>query len=97
MGHRVSWHDSGKSPRVKPNPNYPKGIDLDLTDGKRIFCTVELPYPARRIGYYRIECDECKIRVACTTAGRPDDPRSVMIACKGRQGNGPRNTSANSN
>jgi hypothetical protein len=41
-----------------------------------------LPYPAKRIGHYRIECELCGLRVACTTAGRPDDPRSIRIACK---------------
>ena len=46
-------------------------------------CLVMLPYPAKRIGYFDIECTGCGLRVAISTAGRRDDPRSVRLACKG--------------
>jgi hypothetical protein len=78
----IDWLDSGKEPKVKPNPNFPEGIDINLSPPGAITCTTSLPYPARRIGAYAIECRLCGVRVACTTAGRPDDPRSITIACK---------------
>lgn len=82
--HRVHWHDSGKEPECAPNPEYPNGIDLDCAMGAERACTVRLPYPARRCGSYLIECSECGMSVVCTTAGRPDDPRSIKLPCKER-------------
>lgn len=77
---KVVWHDSGLEPKAKPNPAYPNGIDLD--SGQRPACLVNLPYPAKRVGTYIIECEVCGIRMGITTAGRPDDPRSVQVPCK---------------
>jgi hypothetical protein len=80
---RITWADSGQEPKCPPNPEYPAGVDLDVSNGAKITCLVTLPtYPAPRIGLYRIRCETCDVRVAVTTAGRPDDPRSVRIACK---------------
>jgi hypothetical protein len=79
---RIAWHDSGREPQVAPNPAYPDGKDLDLTLGLMPRCCTPLPYPARRCGYYRLECRACGMRVAVTTAGRPDDPRSVTVPCR---------------
>jgi hypothetical protein len=78
----IEWRDAGKEPKVAPNPDYPKGIDLDCSNGAAVVCQTPLPYPARRIGSYIVECRICGIRVGCTTAGRPDDPRSLKVACK---------------
>ena len=77
----VKWHDSGREPQVAPNPNYPDGIDLDISNGEQA-CLVSLPYPAKRCGYYEVECGECGYTAIITTAGRPDDPRSVKLPCK---------------
>lgn len=82
MTHTVEWIDQGHWPQVKPNPAYPDGKDLD--SGERPACKVALPYPAKRIGYYFVECDTCKANALITTAGRPDDPRSVMLPCKAK-------------
>lgn len=82
----IEWLDSGREPRVKPNPAYPNGIDLDVSDGQIPTCQAMLPYPAKRIGSYVVECRLCGIRIGCTTAGRPDDPRSIRIACKPMKG-----------
>jgi hypothetical protein len=82
--HKIKWFDSGEEPRHPPNPDYPDGIDLNLTvggDPDRARCKIALPYPAKRFGYYEIECNACDKRVGVTTAGRPDDPRSVTILC----------------
>jgi hypothetical protein len=77
----IEWKDSGKEPKCAPDPAYPNGIDLDVSNGSLTACTLPLDYPAKRIGCYYIECKLCGIRVACTTAGRVDDPKSIKIAC----------------
>jgi hypothetical protein len=80
---RVAWVDRGYEPTCKPDPNFPEGIDLDLTNGQRRACHTDLPYPAKRCGYFAVNCSVCGLTAAVTTAGRPDDPRSVKVACKG--------------
>lgn len=79
---QVKWVDAGREPKMAPNPKFPKGIDLDLTHGRPRFCKTELPYPAKRCGYYKVECLRCHYSAIITTAGRPDDPRSVKLPCK---------------
>lgn len=78
---KVTWIDSGREPRCAPNPAYPGGKDLDISGGLRS-CVTALPYPAKRCGYYVVECEKCGLSIACTTAGRADDPRSLRIPCK---------------
>ena len=84
MTHTVKWLDRGREPKCKPNPAYPHGIDIDEVRGMKPGCKVELPYPAERCGVYIVRCDDCGVSYAITTAGRPDDPRSVVMACKGK-------------
>ncbi|WP_340667822.1 hypothetical protein [Bradyrhizobium ottawaense] len=79
---KVRWIDRGREPQVAPNPAYPNGIDVDLSDGAKVACLAELPCPARRIGLYILKCDECGQTAAITTAGRPDDPRSAKLGCR---------------
>lgn len=79
---KFEWVDAGQEPQCAPNPAYPDGIDIDISAGAEPCCSVALPYPARRIGHYRVTCDTCGLSVAVTTAGRPDDPRSLKVACK---------------
>lgn len=80
----VEWIDHGREPVCKPNPTFPKGQDID----GRVFgaghpsCKARLPYPAKRCGVYMVRCTRCQITVGVTTAGRPDDPRSIEINCK---------------
>jgi len=76
------WIDSGKEPQEKPNPEYPNGKPMDLSDGARFTCERDLPCPAKRIGYWIVECPDCRQKAAVTTAGRPDDPCSIKLACK---------------
>jgi hypothetical protein len=80
---QITWTDLGREPRCKPDPRYPLGIDVDYSSGRRQTCTAQLPYPARRCGFYEIACKRCGLNVLVTTAGRIDDPRSVKLACKG--------------
>ena len=82
QAHKVKWIDAKKSPQCPSNPAYPDGIDIDVSKGADRTCTVALPYPAKRIGGYVVECPVCGLTAACTTAGRPDDPRSIKLACQ---------------
>jgi hypothetical protein len=85
----IKWIDRGFEPKNPPDPRYPNGIDLDLSEGASATCLTALPYPAKRCGYFLIACDECDFSGIITTAGRRDDPRSAKIACKvNRKGNG---------
>jgi hypothetical protein len=63
---------------------YPDGIDLDLTGGNHQVksCKTDLPYPAKRAGYYVVTCAGCGMKLITRTAGRADDPKSVRLACK---------------
>ena len=81
MATKIEWIDGNREPQEKPNPDYPDGIDVDASEGHQPTCFTNLPYPAKRCGHYLIVCDICHQRVALTTAGRPDDPRSIRIRC----------------
>jgi hypothetical protein len=79
---KVTWVDRGFEPTCKADPNFPDGMDLDLSQGKSRACVTELPYPAKRCGYFVINCTDCGLQAVVTTAGRRDDPRSVLVACR---------------
>jgi hypothetical protein len=85
---RKQWIDSGREPTQPPNPKYPDGIEIDLANGRDLGCKIALDYPAKRCGYYTLKCDVCGASALITTAGRPDDPRSVTLRCKGIRRNG---------
>jgi hypothetical protein len=79
----IEWMDGHRYPREAPDPRYPRGMDVDLASPEdKLTCTVDLPCPAKRCGLYRLRCQICDQRIALTTAGRPDDPRSVRIPCR---------------
>lgn len=78
----IAWHDAGREPQCAPNPLFPNGLDMDVSQGALPACVTDLPYPAKRCGHYVIVCRDCGLRVGVTTAGRPDDPKSVKMACK---------------
>lgn len=78
----ISWHDAGTEPRHPANPAYPNGVDLIAATPGVAQCKAALPYPARRIGTYLVECHRCGLRVVVSTAGRRDDPKSITVACK---------------
>lgn len=77
----AKWVDSGREPKCPPDPKFPDGLDLDASRGAARTCTIALPYPARRCGYYEILCPDCGMSIAVTTAGRRDDPRHVTLGC----------------
>lgn len=81
MSIKIEWFDSGREPQCAPDPAYPTGKDLDIAAGLPS-CVATLPYPAKRCGHFIVECSKCGMSVAVTTAGRPDDPRSLRMPCK---------------
>jgi len=78
---KIDWVDSYRKPQNAPNPLYPNGIDIDFSAGAQATCSTALPYPAPRCGRFVIHCRTCDQRIVVTTAGRPDDPRSLKVAC----------------
>ena len=79
---QIEWLDSGREPQCAPNPCYPNGIDVDASHGSEATCAARLVYPAPRCGAYVVRCRSCGARAVITTAGRPDDPRSLKLACR---------------
>jgi hypothetical protein len=79
---KVGFISHNRKAKCAPDPAYPQGIDADLTDGAKVACLAELPYPAECCGVWLVECLTCGIRAGITAAGRPDDPRSAKLACK---------------
>ena len=80
MPFQITFHPSGRGKaQCPPNPAYPDGIDLDT--GSKPSCRAELPYPAPECGTWLARCALCGVAVACTAAGRPDDPRSITLPC----------------
>lgn len=77
---QIEWIDREREPQCPPDQRYPHGKDIDASFGLPN-CLAELPYPAKRCGIYRVECLRCGISIGITTAGRPDDPKSVRIPC----------------
>ncbi|WOH52776.1 MULTISPECIES: hypothetical protein [unclassified Bradyrhizobium] len=55
----IHWIDRGGKATQPPDPDYPYGIDVDLTGGRTPFCETALPYPAKRLGYFTVACDLC--------------------------------------
>jgi hypothetical protein len=77
----VEWVDSGHEPQQVPDLRYPDGIHLDVSKGAQS-CQAFLPYPARRCGFFYVECKKCGVNAVVSTAGRIDDPRSIRLPCK---------------
>lgn len=82
MRFEIKFIDSGREPQCAPNPDYPLGIDLDTSRGAMHTCKTTLPYPAKRCGAWVVKCLDCGYVAAVSTAGRPDDPRSLTLPCK---------------
>ena len=79
----VTWLDGNREPKCPPNPDFPNGIDVDVTRGAKVLtCETDLPYPAPRCGSWLIQCANCGQNVIVTAAGRVDDPRSIKLVCR---------------
>jgi hypothetical protein len=76
----AKWFGTGRPPRCPADPEFPNGLDVDLSRGAPA-CEVRLRYPATSTGQWLIGCDVCGFLGVVTAAGRRDDPRSVKVAC----------------
>lgn len=79
---KIQWVDGKREPSCAPDPAFPKGKHIALPPEIRRGCKVDLPYPAKRCGYFVVHCKQCETTVIITTAGRPDDPCSADIPCE---------------
>jgi hypothetical protein len=80
---RIGWLSLGRRATQPPDPASPNGVVVDLTLGQRPSCSVSLPYyPAPAIGTWLLACKGCGFTAAVTAAGRPDDPRRVLLPCR---------------
>jgi hypothetical protein len=81
----IEFKPSGRGKAQCPaDPAYPNGIALDCrTDDARPSCRFPLGYPAPECGHWIVCCDTCGVKIVATAAGRPDDPTSVRVNCKG--------------
>jgi hypothetical protein len=77
---RITFLSQNRRAECVPNPKYPDGIVVDT--GERPACAVDLPYPAPCVGAWLVMCDRCSTSVVCTAAGRPDDPKAILVPCK---------------
>lgn len=83
---RVRWVDAGEDPTQQPDPAFPRGVDYDISEGAQS-CVTGLPYPAKRIGKFLLDCRICRFGMVISTAGRADDPRSIRVPCSAMAGN----------
>lgn len=81
----ISHH---RKPKHPPNPEYPKGQDLNLAGNAKTVCLANLPYPAPECGVLFVYCKKCDYSAVITTAGRIDDPRTVILPCQEKSGSG---------
>lgn len=79
--HLVEFSDTGRKATQPPHPDFPEGLLVDLSQGSERVCRVEMPYPAVGIGTYSVTCRTCGVAVGLTTAGRADDPRTIILRC----------------
>lgn len=82
----IVFLDSGREPQCLPNPKYPTGMTVELSQGAGFKCTTKIPYPSPRCGAVTIKCTKCGIKGAVTVAGRIDDPHTVILPCKTAEG-----------
>lgn len=82
----ITWHSHNKRAQCEPNPDYPEGMDIDITNKENeANCFVELPYPAEECGVWLVRCKTCGAVNGATAAGRPDDPKSFKFPCTPRK------------
>lgn len=78
----ATFEGTGRKAQCSPNPDYPNGIAIDLSQGAEKACETDLGYPAPCIGTWKVECGLCGYTAIITAAGRVDDPVSVKVPCK---------------
>lgn len=82
----VTWLTKNRKAQCPPDANFPNGKDIDIA-GDFPSCQVDIPYPAPECGTWIVKCAACGLSIGVTAAGRPDDPKSIKIACRGGRAN----------
>jgi len=82
---RVRWVGGGCGIR-------PRQVDAKFIDGRDVetppdekgnpCCKVDIPYPAKELGAWKVECTECLARITVMATGHLDDPKSVQMPCQ---------------
>jgi hypothetical protein len=80
----IDWVDGKRDAQMPARDGYPNGMDVVFAPPHVESCSLPLPYPAPRCGFYSVTCNVCGTSVCLTTGGRADDPRSVTMACAAR-------------
>ena len=65
----------------KSDPRWPNGRPVILANAGEKFCSRNLPYPAPKCGSYEVKCLDCGKTATIAVAGRPDDPRIIVMRC----------------
>lgn len=78
----ITFLSHNRKAQCKPNPDYPDGVVVD--NGIRPACACDLPYPAPCVGTWLVKCNQCGTTAGVTAAGRPDDPKALLMPCKGK-------------
>lgn len=81
----IKFLSHNRKAQCAPDPKYPDGMVADVSHGAQQKCAIDIPYPAECVGAWVIKCKECGRSVAITAAGRPDDPKAVIVDCNKRQ------------
>lgn len=82
---KITFAPSGRGKaRCPANPAFPHGMIIDLANDKK-GCVANVPYPAPECGLWIVECHKCGTSAAATTAGRTDDPITIIIQCKDKK------------
>ena len=80
----VKFLSHGRKAQCQPDPKFPDGQVIDVSRNANQKCAVDVPYPAECIGAWMLTCKSCGRTVGITAAGRPDDPKGVIVDCKKR-------------
>lgn len=78
----AEWLDRGRKPQCPPNPDFPYGKAIDVSEGAADTCEINLKCPTPRCGFWMVKCSTCGYSVIVTTAGRPDDPCKIKVPCQ---------------
>lgn len=79
----IWWNDAGReAPAFEPVDDLQGTIIDHVKYESTKSCTIGLPYPASRCGFYALRCKRCGRSAIATTTGRANDPVSVILPCK---------------
>lgn len=62
-------------------PEYPNGVDVDLSAGAQDICVATLIYPAPQSGLCNVTCQNCGYQIALSVHAMADDAKSIKVPC----------------